>query len=452
MIVDLFFLLCWILFPLIWHYLLKIAGINLKFFSIPALLILFIYLFQYIGFPILYFQVDEYRAYFVTDTDLVLTAFFYTSVAITLLIIGFIIARQNHGELVWTLDPISLQADLVTNKSRYAFISVALLMMGSSILFIYLDKVGYENIALLAVIGDSDLSSQELRSNMGNNFDGKYHWYSFGMRDILIYLSLSLYAYLLISKNNHLRNTFIVTLLITSFSLIVATEKAPLVKFFIMLFFCHSVISNNKKILSFISMAKVALVVFSIQIIFYLNFMHSDSVWDSFISALSRIFTGQMQPIYHYLEIFPERIEFLGGRSFPNPGGLFPFENFRLTVEIMNIIKPNLESEGIVGSMPTIFWGEAYANFGFLGVVFVPVIIGYFTYLINSLLYKLKPNPFSIALFIYTAEYISRLSGTGFSGYLFNIPLILMIILSFSVLFFVYNGRIELNTKKPHSA
>lgn len=445
MLIDLLFLLFWAGMPMVWHYMLKVAGISLTLFSIPALLILFIYLFQYIGFPILYFQWDDYRAYFVTDKDLVLTAFFYTSVTITLLILGFIASKQNHGILRWNLNHNEIHLDLYKKKQKYNLVFWMLLIMGVSVLLVYLSKVGYGNIALFAVFTDTDLSSQQLRSEMGNNFQGKYHWYKFGMRDILIFLSLALFSYFIFRRTKLSAILLTVTLAITIFSLVAAAEKSPLVTFVLMIFFCYSLILNEKKILAPKSIIKIVTLVFAIQIIFYINFMNSGSIASAFTSTLSRIFSGQMQPIYHYLEIFPQQIDFLWGRSFPNPGGLFPFENFRLTVEVMHTVFPDLHQEGIVGSMPTIFWGEAYANFGVPGVILIPFVVGYLVYYLNVLLYSLKPNPFSIALVIYTAEYISRLSGSGFSIYLINLPLLLMILISFAALFFVNHGSIVLN-------
>ncbi len=53
--------------------------------------------------------------------------------------------------------------------------------------------------------------------------------------------------------------------------------------------------------------------------------------------------------------------------------GILPFEPFRMTVEVMNWVNPN--SNGVVGSMPTVFWAEAYANFGIIGVCIVPFLL-----------------------------------------------------------------------------
>lgn len=452
MAIDLLFLLAWGVLPLIWHYLLKVAHLRLAVFSIPTLLILFIYLFQYIGIPILYFQLDDYRAYFVTEKARVLQVFFFTSITITLLILGFIAARINHGKLSWSIDKISLQIELNRKKQRYSIISIVLLIVGCSVLFLYFTKIGYDNIAILSLFNETELSSHQLRSKMGNDFDGKYHWYQFGKRDILVFLSLSLFSCLLLKGNRLVKILLTLTLLATTFSLILATEKAPFVVFVLMLFFCRALILDDKVILSGRKIIKIVLSVLSIQIIFYMNFMDSSSVISAISSASSRILTGQLQPAYHYLEIFPTHIGFLWGQSFPNPGGWLPFENFRLTVEVMHYVNARLDSSGIVGSMPTIFWGEAYANFGVMGVFIVPLFIGYFIYYLNILLYQLQPNPLSIALFIYTAEYISRLSGTGFSNYLVSLPLFLMMTVSFIALFFVNNGKIKITTKRSRYA
>ena len=96
----------------------------------------------------------------------------------------------------------------------------------------------------------------------------------------------------------------------------------------------------------------------------YVYFKGSSSIWVGIQSGISRITTGQMSGLYHYLDIIPDQVDYLLGRSLPNPRGIFPWEHYRLTVEVMNIVHKGLAEQGIVGSMPTFFWGEMYANFG----------------------------------------------------------------------------------------
>ena len=146
-----------------------------------------------------------------------------------------------------------------------------------------------------------------------------------------------------------------------------------------------------------------------------------------------------MVGLYHYLVVFPDQVDYLLGNSFPNPGGIFPWEPYRLTVEVMNIVYPELEAKGVVGSMPTFFWGEMYANFGSLGILVPPFFIGYVVYMINILIFCLPMSPVVLAIFLSVTMYIKNLSGTGLSAYL--IDLYGFSLLVFTLLFLSISGR-----------
>ena len=96
---EFFFLLFFILFLLIWSILLKYSGVKILTISIPSFLIISIFIFQYLGFPILFFFLDDYRAYYVQDRAIIWEMFLWTSFSITLIIIGFIAARRSFGTL-----------------------------------------------------------------------------------------------------------------------------------------------------------------------------------------------------------------------------------------------------------------------------------------------------------------------------------------------------------------
>ena len=99
MVEDLCFLFLWFLFPFLWHLLLKSAGLSMLRVSIPSIVIVAIYIYQYVGLPVLYFQLDWQRAVLVTDKYLILQVFFFTSITISFMLLGFIIARGHCGSL-----------------------------------------------------------------------------------------------------------------------------------------------------------------------------------------------------------------------------------------------------------------------------------------------------------------------------------------------------------------
>jgi hypothetical protein len=153
----------------------------------------------------------------------------------------------------------------------------------------------------------------------------------------------------------------------------------------------------------------------------------SAGIW----SIFSRGLTGSLQPIYHYLEFFPKHQNWLYGITFPNPGGIFPFTPYNLTVEVMNFVQPEHYDSGIVGTMPAIYWGELFANFGYLGVFVLSPWVGFLLYLINWVVYRLDFDPLNSALFAWMLVHYKNLSLTSISMFIIDFNLVVILIIYF---------------------
>jgi hypothetical protein len=115
-----------------------------------------------------------------------------------------------------------------------------------------------------------------------------------------------------------------------------------------------------------------------------------------------------------------------------NPMNIFPFEYYNLSQEIMIWYFPDENLSGIVGSMPTVYWGELYANFGIIGVFIFPTFVGMLLYGINYFLMKFKLTPILIGIYVWFLMYFSNLSSTSLSSFLFDIyPIIIFTIFLF---------------------
>jgi hypothetical protein len=157
-------------------------------------------------------------------------------------------------------------------------------------------------------------------------------------------------------------------------------------------------------------------------------FMSASTLWLGIESVISRVFTGQIHALYHYLEIFPAQINFLWGQSFPNPGRLLPFEPFHLTKELSRMVYPQNELMGVVGQMPTIYWGEMYANFSYLGIIIPPFFIGYFLYWFNTIIFRLPMTPLVLSFFIWIIMHYGNLAVTSLGSFLIDLPMFIMIL------------------------
>jgi oligosaccharide repeat unit polymerase len=446
MIESLLFLTIFTVLPVFWLKFMKHANISMFKVSLPSILIGFIIIFQYLGLPILFFRLDDYRSLFVTNIDIVWQVFGFSSLTITLLILGFVVACQKLGALHKFNQYNSFQREIFPAGNAQKLLILFFLLIASSVFCFYIKEVGLKNLAFLASIGlvDSDLSSSALRSLIGSDFSGKYHWYRLFMRDLMSLAAFATFAVYLLRSTTLNLIVFVYAFLISSFSMLAASEKAPFIWLLIGFFLTYSIVkfSGRIKIKFILFLAAILMIVLGVM---YSYFMNTENVLVGIQRGLfSRALTGQIQPLYHYIELFPSHFNYLYGRSFPNPGGILPFENFPLTREVMAAVNPQLAERGIVGSMPTFFWGEMYANFGYLGILIPPVFVGIFVYWFNVVLFRLRMTPLTIAFFVWSIMHFQRLAFTGLSGFIVNFTLAIIGFMFISGLFLLGRGAIKM--------
>ena len=425
---EFLFLFIYIFLPVFWLILLNKSGVKLLTISIPSILIISIFIYQYLGYPVLFFFINDYSAKFVQDREIIWKIFLLSSFTITFIIIGMVVAGKNFGNLHLKnqFNPNTNLILLDKQLSRYLF--YLLLIISIFILYIYLSKVGWNNIALFSLLNLSDQSSsiKELRSNMGNAFEGKYHWYRLFMRDFLSIISIALFGQYLIRKKSIYFLIFVLSFLVSLVSMLSATEKGPVLWYLISLILMYVIINNDSRLkLKYL----IGLGIFAPLLLglIYVNFMNAPSLIKGIEYAFSRLTTGQIQGLYHYFTIFPDQVDFLFGRSFPNPGGLMPFEPYSLSKSVHNIIFPHKSLQGVVGSMPTFYWGEMYANFGYLGVIFPPFFIGYLLYSLNILIFKLPMTPIMLSIYVYLISHYDGLATASLSKFLIDIKIVLVL-------------------------
>ncbi len=432
-IISLLFIANWFILPIVWYAMLKVASLDLCRITLPVIVIVALFIYQYIGIPYLYFGLDSYRAIFVTDKYIILKVWIMTSLTISTMICGYILARYSLGPLSFFRHSTPL---IIPLKPRQRTILILLGILSSLVLYKYLSIIGIENTALSVTIGLNDnLDINTARSLMGNDFSGGYHWYRLFMRDVLSFVILALYANYIAYQDKPTLFFLIVFSINLTASLLMAAEKGPMANFLIA-FFLINIWVKNKGTIEFTNLIKYLVFIVAFLTISYIYFMNSTDILSALSSIFSRSFTGQIQPAYHYLELFPAHQDWLYGRSFPNPGGILPFEQYRLTVEVMNFTGIHHNTK-VVGSMPTVYWGELYANFGYTGVLLAPMLIGFSLYFINYLSFTMKFNPVNVAFFIWLMMHYKNLSTTGISKFIIDINLLvfLFIIITLSLSF-----------------
>lgn len=307
--------------------------------------------------------------------------------------------------------------------------------------------MGFRRIALFVALGlgEDGLSVAAARSLMTNAFPGKHHWYHLFKYALLSFGVFVLFAQYLLKRTIINKVILISATIPLMFSLLMTVEKGPIINFLIAIFFIYVFVKKEgwitKRVLTVFSIVLLAIAL--LIYIFTVEFIENRSILIRVAGFFSRLFTGQIEPVYHYLEYFPTVRNFLLGRSFPN-FGVLPFDQINLTTELMAWLKPGELSKGVVGSMPTIYWGEMYANFGALGAFIPPLFIGYGLYALNVIVFRLRSSALSIALFVWLMMHFKDLSGTSLSNFILDIYALSIFIVFIILIAFVNSGKIRL--------
>ncbi|MFL1455731.1 O-antigen polymerase [Marinobacter sp. GN3S48] len=424
-------ILFWCLFtivPIVAFMQLRVAGEYIYQVSLVNVTVVSLFMFSFIGTLPLFYFLDDYRYNSgIQDQLLILKVLLYSGINIVVFLCGVIFVRKVLG-----FRPVNFNYHEITPlNTLQKTLLVAIFFICGFVLFAYLQKI--DKVAIIVALTESVSSAKEYRSDMGNSFEGKYHWYKLVMRDIGSLLTFVAFVIWLNRKTFITFITFVVTFSYSAFVAVMATQKSPLAWLLIGLFMTYFLVRNNgliplKKLIPFVAF------IVGLLMISYVFFMGSDSIGSALWSVFSRAFTGSISPAYFYLEFFPAHQDYLLGRTFPNPGGLMPYEPYLYTIEVMNWLFPSLAESGVVGTAPTAFWGEAYANFGPVGIPFVAFIMGSIIAIVSYIISKFEINPISIGFTIWLILKFRELSVSGFSAYFYNVYIISLAIIVVVVL------------------
>lgn len=423
------------------HVGMKLANLSLFKFNIISFVLLAMIVNSYLGILPLYFHWDDVRfRQGVEDPEIILMMWFYSFSTIILMIVGCTIASQLVGLNLQNGNTSFLRP--LRHSELYGVILYFIISL--SVLCLYLSKI--PNIAIFTLFTDGIDQAKLARSNMVNNFPGKFHWYKVFMKDLINVLTFSLYAnYLIFRKRMHLL-FFIIFLSISIFTSIMTTEKAPLIWLFIGLFLVN-ILVVHKGVYPVKTILKFAVFIIGILIVMYIYVMGVDNVQASLNALFSRAYAGSIMPAYFYIKAFPEYHDFLYGKSLPNPGGIFPYTPYRLAIEMHHWISPNSISKGVVGSAASVYWVEAYANFGTIGVIILPAFVGFILYVITYIISSLENTPLKVGFMVWVACHYNNLSVSFASKYIYDNYFFGVLVMYFSITVISNKGIIKLNSR-----
>lgn len=271
-----------------------------------------------------------------------------------------------------------------------------------------------------------------LRQQSSRGFEGvQYIKNIFGLlfTPILSYIT---YVYKNKYKDTKWTLLFWILVVLSIFIVTYDLSKAPLLTYFIGFLILRILIKGKIRKITIAISSVFIIITIIVMYVFLYNYADLSNFTKLNEGPLGRIIFSQIAGLYLHFEYFPSIVPFLNGKSLPNSiTQLFGIESIRSARVVMALANPRGIEDGFAGVMNTLFIGEAYANFGWLGMFFSVIYVGIVIQVIHILFIKYLPkNPMTMGIFAYLSILIPQIITGGFIDFLYNPAIICIMILS----------------------
>lgn len=326
-----------------------------------------------------------------------------------------------------------------TNRNQFFYWILAL--SGMSVLAILYTIWKTPQVPLFALfLGHGDMSLAELRIQASRHFHGNVLFRNIFALSLTPLLSLITYCFAVLTNEVRWKLLFFVLFAGAVFVSVYDLAKSPIFFYLIMFLLVRMYIGKMKlslgKLLAYGAAGAVVLVGMYIVI---QGVRDAEAFLSYNKGPIGRMIFAQIAPTFLHLNIFGEALPFLHGKSLPSILiGWFDIDNVRSARMVMAHVFPERIEDGTGGVLNTLFVAEAYANFGYLGIIVGTFYVGAIIQLLYICFLRLPKHPVFVSLFIYFSVNIPRTIVGGFTDFLFNPTWVLLAALFGGIVLFLH--------------
>lgn len=226
---EVLFWFVYVLTPVSIGLLMRIAKERVLRISIISVTVVALYLFSVVGILPLFYQWDATRVNSgVVDQGLVLNVLLFSFLNINFFLVGVIFEKKTSKR------KLTMTANFLAAKPPTKRQLVILLIFFLVSFFVFLSYISkFNELAIFTAINSGATDAGVVRSEMSNDFSGKYHWYKFFMYSVSQFVAYILFANWIWKSGRLNFVLFSVAFFYAAFVAIAAVEKAPLLWFFV---------------------------------------------------------------------------------------------------------------------------------------------------------------------------------------------------------------------------
>lgn len=414
----------------------KFASGTLKLQKLNILSFLFynLLLFDFIGASLIFigFQKHYLIAKMINPDNISKT---YCILIYTILILPFVINVMNYcfykNGIKRELNTFLSRTVILDYNSNRTYIFTMLLSSIALLSTVYtLVNIGY--IPILNMFG-SALDMNVASISNSRNFSGNQYIKNIGMSFLTPMLSYYIYILARLKKEYKWYILFGIMFVASIIAKTYDFSKGPLIYYFFYFYIIEVTLGNVKsikKILPYIIGAIIFLL-----FIYAVVLKQGQNILTIYFGPVGRIIFTQVATLFLHMDAFPSIVPYLNGASFSSKFSfIFESASFERSGRVvMETYSKEGVAEGTAGVMNTLFVGEAYANFGIIGVIIAPIIFGVVISFFLFVILKLKKTPVSIIAYIQLMQIFMNIVQGGFVDIFYNVAILLVILIAMTL-------------------
>ena len=307
---------------------------------------------------------------------------------------------------------------VVSRSSCYALYVLTFIAISACIYTFY--SFGY--IGIVKILQDG--YTKALRADWYNTRDINPYVKNILGLNLTKFLSYFYYIYWYNTRKKRFLILFCTTVVFAVMMQSMDMTKSTIVLYLISIYFLYVALNRGKVNFKI----WLSLVVCSIMVIGTMYLAYHVSLDRLLYSLFHRIFTVQLEASYKMLELWPEKFDFIGLHSIrPYISWLLGIEYIeRSATTLLRVTYGYPDGVPLPGGMVSLFFAEAWTNWGLIGIILSPLYAGVFT----GLLYYL--TKFSInteRLAIYALVSVAVPISEGINGFIYPVWLISTLLL-----------------------
>lgn len=290
----------------------------------------------------------------------------------------------------------------------------------------------------------SGFDTATARIEISRNYKGNVYIKNFIVIMLTPLLSYVSYVNFRVTKKRKWLGLFLIQMFMCVLIKTYDFSKSPLLNYLIGFYFIETLLGNVKSLKKLVVLGGIVFVIIIIQ---YGGFNNIGNYLTIYSGPLGRIFMTQIATLFLHVQAFPKYISYLNGTSLPTILARLIGKKqswVRSGRVIMEFYNPSGVKAGTAGVMNTIFVGEAYANWGWLGVILSPIIVAFVLSLSFNFIINAKKTPLNIVIYMALIQTFTGALQGGFVDFLYNSGIIVIIVVLKSLQIMSRGGKIYL--------